>query len=70
MWDLIVSVPDRCLSFYLGTISRVLGCGVGTKFNRNILELVLTITDLFEGLDILCDDFAKDLDCNNVCNCW
>ena len=25
MWDLIVSVPDHCLSFYFKTLSKVTG---------------------------------------------
>ena len=26
MWDLIVSVPDHCLSFYLAAFRKVFGC--------------------------------------------
>ena len=36
MWDLIVSVPDHCLSFYFGDFS---GDNITRRLFRNILVL-------------------------------
>ena len=34
MWDLIVSVPDHCLSFYFGKIGKVLTDAVSPHKNQ------------------------------------
>ena len=42
MWDLIVSVPDHCLSFYLNYLSATVGCGgQGCAWRKARLAMVL-----------------------------
>ena len=50
MWDLIVSVPDHCLSFYFTALMAIYGHWLyGIQFyctNGNILSLVMRKTVL------------------------
>ena len=44
MWDLIVSVPDHCLSFYFEILYHPLGNGTVERFNRTLLNMILILT--------------------------
>ena len=57
MWDLILSVPDHCLSFYFGGVDllienlvlRVVLGGVELLIGKLVLRAVLGSEELLEG---------------------
>ena len=53
MWDLIVSVPDHCLSFYLEklhTIHLAIGCFAR---NHNNFHCVFKVSSLTLGYEVV-----------------
>ena len=42
MWDLIVSVPDLCLSFYFG-LKQVSCMTANAKFGTNLVIMAITV---------------------------
>ena len=49
MWDLIVSVPDHCLSFYFGTMSISANC---SKLLLGVLSFSLVSLNRLNGFSM------------------
>ena len=63
MWDLIVSVPDHCLSFYFTSFAKKVvtsGFCDQSRFNRKLRKKSIKLTSCYEeiksltGFTVLC----------------